>query len=106
MGGWLEQLRIRLSQLQSRLKLKLELSLTILHFFRYPGVKMFDVFTPVKELLNLDIICIDNNIFRLHYKVGILVCILSVDDVVPGHLHHPHHIQPPRHRQAVHRGPH
>ena len=30
---------------------------------------MFDVFGSVKPLLKLDKICIDNNIFRLHYKV-------------------------------------
>ena len=29
---------------------------------------MFDVFDSVKGLLKLDSICIDNNIFRLHYK--------------------------------------
>jgi len=38
---------------------------------------MFDVFTPVKELLNLDIICIDNNIFRLHYKATCIILITS-----------------------------
>ena len=31
---------------------------------------MFDVFSPVKALVKLDEICIDNNIFRLHYKVS------------------------------------
>ena len=41
-------------------------SLSALHHFR---AVMFDVFQPVKELLSLDPICIDNNIFRLHYKV-------------------------------------
>ena len=30
---------------------------------------MFDVFGPAKGLLKLDDVCIDNNIFRLHYKV-------------------------------------
>ena len=38
---------------------------------------MFDVFGPVKELLSLDPICIDNNIFRLHYKVVIQVIIIT-----------------------------
>ena len=38
---------------------------------------MFDVFGPVKELLSLDPICIDNNIFRLHYKVVIPVIITT-----------------------------
>jgi len=36
---------------------------------------MFDVFGPVKELLSLDPICIDNNIFRLHYKATVIVLI-------------------------------
>ena len=31
---------------------------------------MFDIFGSVKSLLKLDEICIDNNIFRLHYKVS------------------------------------
>ena len=30
---------------------------------------MFDVFGSVKDLIKLDKICIDNNVFRLHYKV-------------------------------------
>ena len=30
---------------------------------------MFDVFGSVKGLIKLDEICIDNTIFRLHYKV-------------------------------------
>ena len=32
---------------------------------------MFDVFQPVKNLLKIDSVCIDNNIFRLHYKVSV-----------------------------------
>ena len=28
---------------------------------------MFDVFTPVKGLIKLESICIDNNVFRLHF---------------------------------------
>merc|ERR1711884_736779 len=36
---------------------------------------MFDVFGPVKELLSLDPVCIDNNIFRLHYKATVIVLI-------------------------------
>ncbi len=30
---------------------------------------MFDVFGSVKGLIKLDSVCIDNNVFRLHYKV-------------------------------------
>ena len=32
---------------------------------------MFDIFGSVKGLVKLDTICIDNNIFRLHYKVSL-----------------------------------
>jgi len=31
---------------------------------------MFDVFGSVKGLIKLDSVCIDNNVFRLHYKVS------------------------------------
>ena len=33
---------------------------------------MFDVFGHVKDFIKLDEICIDNNVFRLHYKVSLL----------------------------------
>lgn len=36
---------------------------------------MFDVFGSVKGLLKIDSICIDNNIFRLHYKVTVIILI-------------------------------
>ncbi|CAG9812025.1 unnamed protein product [Chironomus riparius] len=36
---------------------------------------MFDVFGSVKGLLKLDHVCIDNNIFRLHYKATVIVLI-------------------------------
>lgn len=36
---------------------------------------MFDVFGSVKGLLKLDQVCIDNNIFRLHYKATVIVLI-------------------------------
>ncbi|XP_052868573.1 innexin inx2 [Anopheles cruzii] len=36
---------------------------------------MFDVFGSVKGLLKLDQVCIDNNIFRLHYKATVVVLI-------------------------------
>ena len=42
---------------------------------------MFDVFSPVKDgvkgLIKLGSICIDNNVFRLHYKVTFLFLIVS-----------------------------
>lgn len=37
--------------------------------------KMFDVFGSVKGLLKLDQVCIDNNIFRLHYKATVIILI-------------------------------
>uniref|UniRef100_U5EUV3 Innexin n=1 Tax=Corethrella appendiculata TaxID=1370023 RepID=U5EUV3_9DIPT len=36
---------------------------------------MFDVFGSVKGLLKLDHVCIDNNIFRLHYKATVIILI-------------------------------
>jgi len=38
---------------------------------------MFDIFGSVKSLLKLDEICIDNNIFRLHYKATVIVLVTS-----------------------------
>merc|ERR1711955_139373 len=34
---------------------------------------MFDLFGEVKSLIKLDKVCIDNNIFRLHYKVTFII---------------------------------
>ena len=36
---------------------------------------MFDVFGSVKGLLKLDSVSIDNNVFRLHYKVTVIILI-------------------------------
>uniref|UniRef100_A0A0K8TLK0 Innexin n=1 Tax=Tabanus bromius TaxID=304241 RepID=A0A0K8TLK0_TABBR len=36
---------------------------------------MFDVFGSVKGLLKLDQVCIDNNIFRMHYKATVIILI-------------------------------
>ncbi|XP_065169616.1 innexin inx2 [Atheta coriaria] len=36
---------------------------------------MFDVFGSVKGLLKIDQVCIDNNIFRLHYKATVIVLV-------------------------------
>lgn len=36
---------------------------------------MFNVFGSVKGLLKLDSICIDNNIFKLHYKATVIILI-------------------------------
>lgn len=36
---------------------------------------MFDVFGSVKGLLKIDSVCIDNNIFRLHYKATVIILI-------------------------------
>ena len=38
---------------------------------------MLDVFGQVKSLVKLDDICIDNNVFRLHYKVTGVILILA-----------------------------
>ncbi|XP_011864067.1 PREDICTED: innexin inx2 [Vollenhovia emeryi] len=37
---------------------------------------MFDVFGSVKGLLKLDSVCIDNNVFRLHYKATVIGLII------------------------------
>lgn len=36
---------------------------------------MFDVFGSVKGLLKIDSVCIDNNIFRLHYKATVVILV-------------------------------
>lgn len=36
---------------------------------------MFDVFGSVKGLLKLDSVCIDNNVFRLHYKATVITLV-------------------------------
>ena len=38
---------------------------------------MFDVFGSVKGLVKLDTICIDNNVFRLHYKATFIILIVA-----------------------------
>merc|ERR1711962_1426579 len=38
---------------------------------------MFDLFGEVKSLIKLDKVCIDNNIFRLHYKVTFIILLTS-----------------------------
>ena len=38
---------------------------------------MLDVFGQVKSLVKLDDICIDNNVFRLHYKVTGVILIMA-----------------------------
>ena len=38
---------------------------------------MFDVFTPVKGLIKLETICIDNNVFRLHYKATFTILMVA-----------------------------
>ncbi|KAK9498875.1 hypothetical protein O3M35_003430 [Rhynocoris fuscipes] len=36
---------------------------------------MFDVFGNLKSLLRLDSVCIDNNVFRLHYKATVIILV-------------------------------
>ena len=38
---------------------------------------MFDVFGDVKSLIKLESICIDNNVFRLHYKATFIILVLA-----------------------------
>ena len=38
---------------------------------------MFDVFGDVKNLVKLESICIDNNVFRLHYKATFVILVLA-----------------------------
>ena len=38
---------------------------------------MIDVFGQVKSLVKLEDICIDNNVFRLHYKVTGVILIMA-----------------------------
>jgi len=38
---------------------------------------MYDVFGDVKGLIKLDTICIDNNVFRLHYKASVIVLLVA-----------------------------
>ncbi|CAD7087336.1 unnamed protein product [Hermetia illucens] len=37
---------------------------------------MFDVFGSVKGLLKIDQVCIDNNIFRMHYKATVIILVV------------------------------
>ena len=61
---------------------------------------MFDVFGSVKQLCKLDEICVDNNIFRLHYKATVIFLVTSsllvtsrqyigdpIDCIVEGEVH-------------------
>jgi len=51
----------------------------LIHFYKRFQVAdpstMFDIFGSVKGLIKLDTICIDNNIFRLHYKATFIVLV-------------------------------
>ena len=38
---------------------------------------MFDVFGSVKGLIKLETICIDNNVFRLHYKATFIILVVA-----------------------------
>ncbi|QQP57149.1 Innexin, partial [Caligus rogercresseyi] len=43
---------------------------------------MFDVFGSVKILIKIDSICIDNNVFRLHYKATVILLIILHGDPI------------------------
>ena len=38
---------------------------------------MFDVFANVKGLIKLEAVCIDNNVFRLHYKATFIILVVA-----------------------------
>ena len=38
---------------------------------------MLDAFGQVKSLIKLEEICIDNNVFRLHYKVPVVILVVA-----------------------------
>jgi hypothetical protein len=38
---------------------------------------MLDSFGQVKSLIKLEEICIDNNVFRLHYKVTVVLLVVA-----------------------------
>ena len=62
---------------------------------------MFSLLGDVKGLIKLDKLCIDNNVFRLHYKVR-LPKKKDVKLSDPGDLHHPAHRLDSGHRKAIH----
>ena len=66
---------------------------------------MFDVLNDLKGHIKLDDICIDNNVFRLHYKVH--TAYLPPFPIAPcaGHLRDPVDGERPCDRQDLHRRP-
>ncbi len=38
---------------------------------------MYKTFSPVKDLIKLDAIRIDNNVFRLHYKATVIILVTA-----------------------------
>lgn len=38
---------------------------------------MLDIFNSIRSFLKLDQVCIDNYIFKLHYKVTVLILVVS-----------------------------
>ena len=37
---------------------------------------MLDIFQPVVHFLKFDPVCIDNNVFRLHYKATVMILVI------------------------------
>ena len=68
---------------------------------------MFSVLGDVKGLIKLDKLCIDNNVFRLHYKVrgcekkGFQQSVKSNSIGLPGNLHHLADSLHPGHSKAI-----
>ena len=65
---------------------------------------MFSLLGDVKGLIKLDKLCIDNNVFRLHYKVGVKQeSLLKIKiKCYSGNLHHPVDGLHSRHGKAIH----
>ena len=40
-------------------------------------VKMLDIFSGFLQFLKFDAVCIDNNVFRLHYKASVMVLVMA-----------------------------
>ena len=38
---------------------------------------MIDIFGQVKDLIKIERVCIDNNVFRLHYKATVIILVVA-----------------------------
>ena len=40
-------------------------------------IRMLDIFSGFLQFLKFDAVCIDNNVFRLHYKATVMVLVMA-----------------------------